>query len=641
MISLRKLGLFVVTGALLSAQPAKAYDEDTHFYGTYAMARHAGIRHEAAVKIALSAQWMDESFISDPTSMIFMPVTGVKKRRLLHFPSARKSTANSETERQIFGMNDLGEFATEALQTIAEWAGFKGKLDEINVFTTTESDDPFASQMLFEGMQEGNLMKAATGLHTLEDSFAHEGTPAGAGHAMWWHWPDRPFASKDKYTRMVRTVMGALVGIRTLLPRELLDCDLKSNGSPNCENDANRLAESYLPLIMPVISHDVTRDPAYIKIALKEFFERAKAQNYFSGSQADMEKIVDELHLESARTTSYDAVAQVFKNTLDKEDRGEAHAFNLKKILDDMGRLKSASATKVLEYVDQYGSDGVADWKTEARLRFAKVVAKEMLAWHVPVDLDDSHRMEFEEDKDEVRKFEMELRVKNMQAFIEQQHGVKLRFIENNTKDDAGFYKEIHGDEDAMPNYYQKEGWKDEPGASYATFTLEEKKKFDEMILTYLFPTLKVEQSLSLIESFAKVKRMLAQQSEYYAKRKEVDESDANWMMKKWRLAGLDVSYGRYKGLSINKLKFLKVAMKEIKPLAKPLLSDIVTTHLEPSENVFIYRRSEKFRAFIAEGKAKQFAGEKDPSWKQWQLMPIKNLNNPDGPKYFWENIFK
>ncbi len=147
---MKKLTLLALLTAFAAATSALAYDEDTHFYGTYAMARHAGIRHEAATKLALSAQWMDESLMSDPTSMIFMPVTGVKKRRLLHFPSARKSKANSDAERQIFGMNDLGEFATEALETIAEWAGYKGKLDEINVFTTTESDDPFASQMLME-----------------------------------------------------------------------------------------------------------------------------------------------------------------------------------------------------------------------------------------------------------------------------------------------------------------------------------------------------------------------------------------------------------------------------------------------------------------------------------------------------------
>ena len=74
--------LLISVSALVVTPQAKAYDEDTHFYATYAMARYSGIRHEVAAQIALSAQWMDGSYISDPTSLIFMPITGIKTRRL-------------------------------------------------------------------------------------------------------------------------------------------------------------------------------------------------------------------------------------------------------------------------------------------------------------------------------------------------------------------------------------------------------------------------------------------------------------------------------------------------------------------------------------------------------------------------------
>ena len=65
----RLAALFTATAVLAGLLPsaAKAYDEDTHFYGTYAMARYAGINHEVASRIATTAEWMDESNLSDTT----------------------------------------------------------------------------------------------------------------------------------------------------------------------------------------------------------------------------------------------------------------------------------------------------------------------------------------------------------------------------------------------------------------------------------------------------------------------------------------------------------------------------------------------------------------------------------------------
>src|ERR1700744_897244 len=84
-----RLGLILSVAGGFFSVTAQAYDVDTHFYGTYAMARFAGIGPDAAAKVATAAQWMDESYLSDPTSMILMPITGVAKRRLLHFPASR------------------------------------------------------------------------------------------------------------------------------------------------------------------------------------------------------------------------------------------------------------------------------------------------------------------------------------------------------------------------------------------------------------------------------------------------------------------------------------------------------------------------------------------------------------------------
>ena len=50
--------LWILTSMILS-NVVQAYDEDVHFYQTYSMARFAGIKHEVAVKMALTTQWMD------------------------------------------------------------------------------------------------------------------------------------------------------------------------------------------------------------------------------------------------------------------------------------------------------------------------------------------------------------------------------------------------------------------------------------------------------------------------------------------------------------------------------------------------------------------------------------------------------
>src|SRR5436190_1962198 len=101
------------------------------------MARYAGIKHEVAVKIALSAQWMDESFISDPTSMLILPIGGVHKRRLLHFPAERQSL-NGKAQRKAMGFEKFVESHTDLVEKVAKHLGYSGDLESmngINIFT--------------------------------------------------------------------------------------------------------------------------------------------------------------------------------------------------------------------------------------------------------------------------------------------------------------------------------------------------------------------------------------------------------------------------------------------------------------------------------------------------------------------------
>ena len=183
--------LFAVSAlitALAMPPSAHAYDVDTHFYATYAMARYAGIRHEVAARIAIGAQWMDESYVSDPTSMILMPLTGVKKRRLLHFPSSRAlGSMQASTQIRILGFDQMTFIETWVGAMLTKYAEYEGRLSELALSTETVEDHDFGSELFMEGLKAGNLMMASAGLHVLEDSFAHAGTAAEEGHVRTWH----------------------------------------------------------------------------------------------------------------------------------------------------------------------------------------------------------------------------------------------------------------------------------------------------------------------------------------------------------------------------------------------------------------------------------------------------------------------
>src|SRR4051812_29813945 len=128
-----------MSSVLLTSISSQAYDVDTHFYSTYAMARYAGIRHEAAEKIALATQWMDESYISDPTSMIVLPVTGVRKRRLLHFPSQRKGTQlSSQAQQKVLGFEKFELAHSGLIKVLIDLLGYEGdseQLKALNLWT--------------------------------------------------------------------------------------------------------------------------------------------------------------------------------------------------------------------------------------------------------------------------------------------------------------------------------------------------------------------------------------------------------------------------------------------------------------------------------------------------------------------------
>jgi hypothetical protein len=429
---------------LMTSLPAQAYDADTHFYGTYAMARFAGIRHEIAAKIATGTQWMDESYISDPLSMIVLPDVGVKKRRLLHFPGSR--IANKLT--------------VSTLPTILD----PSSKVQLRTFTETEANHEFATEMFTEGLMQGNLMMAAAGLHTLEDSFAHSGTIAELGHAHFWHHPDRPYvddASVEKYFVMSRQVLKAMVAIRSLLPANGYDTSVKFGDKPNYQMNGDELADIYtqLPDVRRTISRKVLNDPNFVKFALEDVFKRAKTAGYVKpGYEGYLRNFTE-------GQDTYQAAGSVAKSM-------PRDMINLTAVMRDNGRPALSA-----EYVLSMGGLGAL---------LSKVV-NELLSGIVPRPMDIYHRFEKEEDGP-VWIEENKIRIAGMRSLIKRMFDTDVYFVPNHMKGAQGYLKEMAREPFAQIDMTAAKA--KSPNIKFVSYNLEEKYQFNRMIFNFLFPKL-------------------------------------------------------------------------------------------------------------------------------------------------------
>ena len=441
---------FKMALALICITPlwAHSYDLDTHFYGTYAMARFAGIKHDVASKIATGTQWMDESYISDPLSMIILPLTGIKKRRLLHFPASRVA---SEIAQQSIPGGIQAVFDPTTNLPLKE-------------FTETEANHAFASEMLTEGLREGSLLKASVGLHTLEDSYAHAGTIAELGHAHFWHHPDRPYVDEQsvtKYFKMTRSVFKALVAIRSLLPDSAIDTSYKSENStlPNSQLDAETLANLYesTPIVKNTVSRKILNDPTYVKIALKEVFNRAKNKKLITNEPANMSFPEGQ--------DAYQATVTVLRNMPRSQ-------INLTTLIDKQTKDEVNKAALLDDYILSMGGSTA----------LAENVVNELLTSLVPKPMSVYHRFEKEEDTGPLWNSELELRVMNMRSMINSLFKTDIYFEHNSTKGLQGFVQEISQDRADTPINQSN------PNIKVITFSAKEKLQFDRMVFSYLFP---------------------------------------------------------------------------------------------------------------------------------------------------------
>jgi hypothetical protein len=441
---MKKSQLLLTFFVLIFALPSLAYDIDTHFYGTYSMARFSGIRHEVALKIASGTQWMDEAYISEPLSMIFLPMTGVKKRRLLHFPGTRQAS-----KMTIDTLTNFLEPSTGV---------------PLKVFTKTEEDHEFASEMLTEGLMEGNLMKASVGLHTLEDSYAHAGTISELGHAHFWHHPDRPFineVSVSKYFHMCRSVLRAMVAIRSLLPMSAVDLNTRFGDKPNYQLNGDQLADIYeiIPDVRAVISRKILNEPQFVRFALDTVYKIANKVNYVGNGY---DKYLTNF---SSGQDTYEAAISVAKSF-------PPGMVDINAVMKDNGLQESISEDYLL----------AAGGGLEL---LSKVIRRILNDGYIPLPLND-YNNRFEKESDgPIWVKEIDLRVANMRGLIYKLYNKDIYFVPNNTSDRRGFIKEINQAKEAEPVMPQPS-----PTVEYTTYNGKEKVQFNLMIFSFIFPKL-------------------------------------------------------------------------------------------------------------------------------------------------------
>ena len=398
----------LIAGLFSSVQTARAYDVDTHFYAMYAMARYSGIGHETASLLALYTQWMDESPVTDPVpSNAFLGAIkaqeGAYKRRLLHFPSDRVAD----------------EFTAASM-----------KFNGLNLFTETIPDHPFTGELFMEGAREGFLMKAAASLHVLVDSYAHAGTGALAGHAAFWHHPDRPFNDMELYKLMCRSVFRMVTAIRFLIPREALDKDLRSlpGGQFNYEADAQTLADSYLslPEMMGAVSRNILTSVEYKRAAVQFFLNYGIRAKYLYPT-VNVAYWMEQVRYDDDRYPE-DLLTEIAQKlaVLDLQNIVAAKGTKKAPVL----YINRVEALRVHGYdpTDKYFEIFIQN--PEVRNKMIQTIVHQVMTGHIARRLTPFHKIDKEEDETEpMRKLEMDLRVGAIKKAIASLFGIKIHFV--------------------------------------------------------------------------------------------------------------------------------------------------------------------------------------------------------------------
>lgn len=443
---------------------ASAYDIDTHFYMTYAMARYVGIKHEVASRIALGGEWGDENIITTPMSPTILTGTQLRK---VHFPGYVK--AGQLSTYQFLGVSDV---------------------------TKTRAMHDFASELFTEGLKERDLFKAIQSFHTMQDSFSHHGTPQIFGHAYGGHWPDRPFwRDYEWYSRMVKANIEMLWAIRELLPESALDKNINAAPASSQKTytmSANELAKHFVSLseVRYAATHDIMRDREYVEFAVRYLVTMAIKNGYFYTNE-DIESWLGSEDY-TQKKTGQEVLATLFSRILswEKQTNGDTmttnkciggrRIFNRKFMSSDLG-INLCDPIWIEEHNQNPGGviTELVDVLTQGYLPVPPSPYTSLI------------EVEFE---GPIREKEMEIRIRNVRHLIWNLYGSNIQFQPN-----SKLRQQLNDAFDRKP-YIPKESfgiakYDAKTGIVNISISDEDQRQYSSMLKAYLLPSLTGEKT--------------------------------------------------------------------------------------------------------------------------------------------------
>ncbi|HPI39923.1 MAG TPA: hypothetical protein PLJ21_03915 [Pseudobdellovibrionaceae bacterium] len=381
---------------------SEAYDIDTHLRMIYANARMSGIGHEVALMLAMSSQWVDISPLSTPMGSL---IIGTRLRRLFHFPGSRSIKIDNKDTH--------------------------GKMDA-NSVTKTIRLDPMGSNLIMEGMRKGWLPLVGFGLHTLPDTFGHEGWIAEIGHANGGHEPDRPWRSWNKYKQMTLAVTRAMISIRELLPLEALDYETPRNrGLWNNELDISnpeQVSNRFIQMIEPVANNNIFKDPRYTRPATRFLLQNLQDLGFIH-PYIQINSLIDE-SLFNGQKDLQEIFRTLVNNVLAQELQGVS-LFNQQMLLSDI--LRGYPLDKTQNIFQQ-----IARFPGDIQESIANRIVMLILDKHVPDKIGETSlgltNYFVWEPENDIRKLEMKLRMEDWRKLTIQYFNQDWFFIEPSSK---------------------------------------------------------------------------------------------------------------------------------------------------------------------------------------------------------------
>jgi hypothetical protein len=251
---------------------------------------------------------------------------------------------------------------------------------------------------------------------------------------------------------------------------------------------------------------------------------------------------------------------------------------------------------------------------------FLRTMVRRVLSGYVPVPINDRHWEEVELDAAAPRQLEMSMRIASMQKLIADLYHVDLEFVGNNTKDEVGFGKEVEMKPEAEPVIERKN-----PNTVYATFSLSEKNQFDNMIFSYLCPTVSKDKNAlkAITEAIIRMKRMTngTATGRFIKATKANLGSDRFFLLKFWKLQ-----------VDAAKLAFTWPAdaqavgelMHDLRPYAWNFLTDLANAHVTQMGDEKFYQVPELFQ----QQKDKLRVAEHNPDLFPELLSPTRDVWN-------------